>query len=86
MPTISITHARQGFLDLPDAVVDEPIVVSKHGRPVMALLSMEQYEGMLETIEILQDQVFGRRLRKSLEQAKKGKTVGLDIAAARLKL
>jgi antitoxin YefM len=86
MLTISITSARQGFLDLPDAVQDEPIVVSRHGRPVMALLSMEQYEGMLETIEILRDQVFGRRLRKSIEQSKKGKTVGLPEAAARLGL
>lgn len=86
MPTISITNARQRFLVLPDAVRDEPVVVSRHGRPVMAILSMEQYEGMLETIEILRDQVFGKRLRKSIEQAKKGKTLGLDEAAERLGL
>jgi len=86
MPTISITHARQGFLDLPEAVQDEPIVVSRHGRPVMALLSIEQYEGMLETIEILRDQAFGKRLKKSIGQAKRGKTVGIDEAAARLGL
>ena len=86
MPTISITQARQGFLEIPDAVQDEPIVVTKHGRPVMAILSVEQYEGMLETIEILKDQAFGVRLRKSIEQARKGKTLSLDAAAARLGL
>ncbi len=86
MSTMSITHARQGFLDLPDAVQDEPIVVSKHGRPVMAILSVEQYEGMLETIEILRDQVFGKRLRRSIAQARKGRTVSLDEAASRLGL
>lgn len=86
MHTMTITKARQGFLDLPDAVQDEPVVVTRHGRPVMALLSMDQFEGMLETIDILRDQVFGKRLRTSIEQAKAGKTLSLDEAVAHLGL
>ena len=49
-------------------------------------ISVEQFEGMLETLEILSDPVFAKRLRKSLEEAKAGRTVGLDEAAARLGL
>ena len=60
--------------------------VTKHGRPVMTLRSMEQFEGMLETIEILSDQVFARRLKTSIDQAKAGKTVSLEAAKARLGL
>ena len=86
MTTMSITHARQGFLDLPDKVQEEPIFVTKHGRPVMAVLSVERYEGMLETIEILEDQAFVKRLQKSITQAREGRTVDLDEAAARLGL
>jgi antitoxin YefM len=86
MLTMSITNARKGFLDLPDLVQDEPVFVTKHGRPVMTLLSSDQYEGMLETIEILSDQVFAKRVRKSIDQAKAGKTVSLAEAAARLGL
>ena len=84
MRTMTITTARQGFLDLPEVVQDEPLFVTKHGRPVMTLLSVEQFEGMMETIEILSDQVFTRRLVQSIEQAKAGQTVSLEAAAARL--
>lgn len=86
MNTMTITTARQGFLELPEKVQDEPLLVTKHGRPVMTLLSVEQFEGMVETIEILSDQVFANRLQKSIEQAKAGKTVSLAEAAARLGL
>jgi len=86
MNTMTITTARQGFLDLPEKVQDEPLFVTKHGRPVMTLISVDQFEGMLETIEILSDQVFAKRLQKSIEQAKAGKTVSLEAAAARLGL
>jgi prevent-host-death family protein len=84
--TMTITSARQGFLELSDAVQDEPIMVTKHGHPVMALLSVQQFEGMVETIEILSDQVFSKRLQKSLEQARQGRAVGLAEAASRLGL
>ena len=86
MNTMTITTARQGFLDLPEAVQDEPLFVTKHGRPVMTLVSIDQFEGMLETIEILSDQVFAKRLLTGMEQARSGKTVSLATAAARLGL
>ena len=84
--TMTITTARQGFLDLPETVQEEPVFITKHGRPVMTVLSMDQFEGMLETIEILSDQAFAKRLKKSLEQARTGKTVSLKDAQARLGL
>jgi len=86
MHTMTITNARQGFLDLPEKVQEEPVYVTKHGRPVMAVLSVEQFEGMLETIEILEDQPFVKRLQKSIDQAQKGQTVSLEEAATRLGL
>ena len=86
MNTMPITTARQEFLDLPKVVQDEPVIVTRHGRPVMTLLSVEQFEGMLETIEILSDQVFAKRLKTGIDQARSGKTVSLEDAAARLGL
>lgn len=86
MNTMPITTARQEFLDLPKVVQDEPVFVTKHGRPVMTVLSVEQFEGMLETIEILSDQVFAKRLKVSIDQARAGKTVSLEDVRARLGL
>jgi antitoxin YefM len=84
MRTLSITNARKEFLDLPETIQDEPIYVTKHGRPVMTLVSVDQFEGMLETIEILGDQIFAKRLRLGIEQAQSGKTVSLEEAATQL--
>ncbi|MDR3672261.1 MAG: type II toxin-antitoxin system Phd/YefM family antitoxin [Holophaga sp.] len=86
MQTMSITNARKEFLDLPDAIQDEPVFVTKRGRPVMTLLSMDQFEGMVETIEILSDQAFVKRLQKGIADAKNGRTVSLKEATARLGL
>ena len=86
MHTMTITSARKELLSLPETVREEPVFVTKRGRSVMAMLSMDQYEGMLETIEILRDQVFARRLQISLDQARAGKTLSAAEVAARLGL
>ncbi len=84
MTTLTISQARQMFLGLPEQVQDEPVLVTRHGRPVMAMLSAEQFEGLMETLEILADQTFAKRLQKSIHQADKGKTLSLEEAATRL--
>lgn len=86
MHTMTITNARQGFLDLPERVQEEPVLVTKHGRPVMAVISVAQFEGLLETIEILEDHPFVQRLQRSIEQARRGQTLSLEEAAERLGL
>jgi hypothetical protein len=59
MQAMSMAAAREGFLDLPERVREEPVFVMRAGRPVMTVLSMDQYEEMWETIEFLSDQVAG---------------------------
>jgi prevent-host-death family protein len=49
---LTITEARRQLLDLPDKLKDEPVIITKHGKPVMAALSFEQYESLLETLSI----------------------------------
>ncbi|MBD2773247.1 type II toxin-antitoxin system Phd/YefM family antitoxin [Iningainema tapete] len=39
---LTITEARRQLLDLPDELKDEPVIITKHGKPVMAALSFEQ--------------------------------------------
>lgn len=59
-------------------------LVTRRGQPVMMLLSPEDYEGLLETIEILSDKSAARRIRRSWRQAKSGKTVALKSLRKRL--
>jgi prevent-host-death family protein len=53
----------------------ESVAITRGGVPSAVLLSMDQYEGVMETIEILNDQKSMRSLRRSLKQVKSGQWV-----------
>ena len=56
----------------------EPVALTRDGVPAAVLLSMEQFQGLLETLEILADSKTMRGLRRSLEQAEKRQWVSSD--------
>jgi prevent-host-death family protein len=80
--TLSITQVRSQLLGLADEL-NRPtatwaVAVTKRGRPVLALLPWELYESLVETLEILGDQDLMKALRRSLKEARAGKTVPLE--------
>ncbi|MFH7024360.1 MAG: type II toxin-antitoxin system Phd/YefM family antitoxin [Heteroscytonema crispum UTEX LB 1556] len=83
---LTITEARQQLLDLPDELKDEPVIITRHGKPVMAALSFEQYESLLETLSILCDKEFANQLQESIAQGERGETISWKEAKAKLGL
>jgi prevent-host-death family protein len=83
---LTITEARQNLLDLLDQVEDEPVIITKHGKPVMVTLSFKKYESILETLSILADQQFAEHLEESIAQAEQGETISWEEAKAKLGL
>lgn len=81
---LTITEARKKFLALPDELTDEPIIITKHGKPVMVTISYEQMESLLETLEILADEEFTSQLKEGIKQDKEGKTLSWSEAKAKL--
>ena len=81
---LNITEARQKLLELPDELTDEPAIVTKHGKPVMAVMSYQQFESLMETLEILSDSQFASQLRESIAQGERGETICWEEAKARL--
>ncbi len=53
-------------------------IVTKRGKPVAVMLSPEDYEAMLETIEILSDKEAVKRIRQAKQEIKAGRTVSFD--------
>jgi prevent-host-death family protein len=51
MTTLSAREAKYNFGRLIDTARASPVVVEKHGRPVVVVLSVEEYE-RLKTIEL----------------------------------
>ena len=84
--TIQLKALRPGLPKVANAVATkfDRYIVTKRGLPVMVLMSPEDYEGLLETIEILSDRTAIKRIRQSRKQAKAGKTVSLEALRNRL--
>lgn len=53
----------------------EIVAITRGGVPSAVLLSIDQFEGLMETIEILSDQKSICALRRSLKQVEKGNWV-----------
>jgi antitoxin YefM len=83
---LTITETRKQLLDLPDQLNDEPLIITKHGKPAMVALGYEQFESLMETLEVLSDPHLMATLRQSMTQADRGQTISLDDAIARLAL
>ena len=77
--TLTITEARSQLLELAERLnrppATETVTVTKRGKPVLALLPHEFYEGLVETLEILGDEILMQSLRQSLKEVKRGKTI-----------
>ena len=68
---ISVTQAKAQLLNLVRQLHkhQETVAITRDGVPTAVLLSMEHFEGLMETLEILSDQKTMRRLRRSMKEA-----------------
>lgn len=61
-------------IDKVDSELDR-YIISKHGNPVAVLLSIDDFESMIETLNEKADMENLRRIRRGLKEAKAGRTV-----------
>lgn len=69
--------------ELPEVINDidtklDRYIVTKRGKPVAVMMSVDDYEGLLETLEILSDKEAVARIKKAKAEVKQGKTVSLE--------
>lgn len=74
---LPVTEVKRELLPLIKKIqrLQESIAITRNGRPAAVLLSMDEYEGLLETIEILSDPGTLKLLRKSKKELDRGKLV-----------
>jgi prevent-host-death family protein len=72
---LPITKVKKEFLDVTKEMVEEEstITVTKNGMPVGVMMTLERYEGLLETIEILADPKVVKALPASERDFRAGK-------------
>jgi len=83
---LTITEARELLLTLPDETDEEPVVVTRRGRPVLTILNHEHFEALLETLEILDDRQFLAELREGIRQIDADQTIPLTKIKEKLGL
>ena len=74
---VSVSEAKNKLLGLIRRLKHKQkiVAITRDGVPTAVLLSMDQFEGLMETIDILSDQKAMRSLTRSLKQAERGKWV-----------
>ena len=50
-------------------------VITRHGKPVVVMMGIDDYDALMETLDILNDPVTMQRLKQAEKDIKKGRTV-----------
>ena len=82
---IPVTKAKANLLDLVRKIKesDDTIAITKNGMPEVVLISMNKFQGLLETMDILSDEKAMKSIRKSIREADKGMWVDFDEVIAK---
>jgi antitoxin YefM len=77
---IPVTKAKANLLDLVRKIknTDDTIAITKNGIPEVVLISMDKFQGLLETMEILSDEKAMKAIRKSIREADKGVWINFE--------
>jgi antitoxin YefM len=76
MTTIPATAARRDFFDLVKGAAEgHKTFRIQHRKGAAVLMSEEDYEGLIETLELLSIPGFRASIKRSVRQAKAGKTI-----------
>lgn len=72
---LPVTDVKQRFLELLKKVeiYHEVVTITKKGVPKGILLGIEDFESLVETVEILSDRRIMKSLERSRKQSQKGK-------------
>ena len=77
---IPVTKAKTKLLDIIRKIEssDDTVAITKNGVPEAVLLSMNKFEGLVETLEVLSDEKAMKSIRKSIKEAREGKWLDFD--------
>ena len=85
MITLSATEAKRRLLELLRNAEQrgEEVIITRRGEPTAVILPHDEYERLLETLEILSDRELLKKIRRGLAEASAGATVSVEEAFER---
>lgn len=87
MKTVTVSEAKKNLLSMIREAdeVFERYLITRNSDPKAVLLSVEEFESWLETMEILSDPKAMQEIRAAKKEIKEQKTVSLDQALEEFK-
>lgn len=69
--------------ELPNVIknIDQKLdryIITRRGKPMAIMMSIDDYEGFSETVEILSNKETVRRIKQAKKEIKEGKTISLE--------
>lgn len=85
--TISISEARRRIFDIAEEVQkpNKYYTFTENGKPKAVMLSAEEFDSLMENLEMLEDPDLLKRIKESEEEYKRGEYVTLDELERELK-
>ena len=85
---VSLTDARTVLTQFPERLSEGQGVVplTRHGKPVLALMTWDLFESLSETIDILSDSKLMGKIRKGLQDIEAERTRSWEEVKAELDL
>ena len=83
---IPIVQARAMLSQLPERLSAEnrAVALTRHGKPVLAVMPWDLFESVMETMEIMGDADMMNALRESIEDVREGNLIPLEQVKAEL--
>ena len=83
MQAVTYSEARQGLKNFMDAACSnhEPVLITRRKNESVVLISLEDYESILESEYLLSSPNNAARLMQSIQEAQTGKRTSLDALA-----
>jgi len=84
--TVPLTELRPNLPKIMDRLSKyfDRCIVTRHGKPEAVILAEEDYESLLETLDILSDQKLMKDIKKAQQELKKGKGITWETAKQKL--
>jgi prevent-host-death family protein len=80
MTSVNLSEAKDKLSQLVKdaAETTRQVVITVNGRKEAVLISMEEYESLMETIDILKNQALVKKIMASMKDIRKGEVVDFD--------
>ncbi len=77
MPTAPLSEVKAKLTKYLNEVqkFGEHVVITRSGRPAAVLMGHDEYEGLLETLDILADEELMKAIKEAEEEIKAGKSI-----------